>query len=87
MLKQTQEKNLKTPPESDPSKESRSVPADIETSPGPEDFDDIRPKDDGMAKKIDEETPGLTGNWLRRVSNNMACLLIGTGPFFCPLLA
>jgi hypothetical protein len=62
MLKHAQEKNLKTPPESDPTKENRNVPADIETSPGPEDFDDIRPKDDDTMKPIDEETPGLVGN-------------------------
>ena len=62
MLKQVHEKNLKTPPESDPSKENRNVPADIETSPCPEQFDDIRPKDDDTLKPIDEETPGLVGN-------------------------
>jgi hypothetical protein len=61
-VEQAQEKNLKTPPESDPRKENRNVPAGSETSPGPEDFSDIRPKDDGTLKPIDEETPGLAGN-------------------------
>ena len=61
-MEQAQEKNLKTPPESDPRKENRNVPAGSETSPGPEDFDDIRPKDDGTLKPIDKETPGLAGN-------------------------
>jgi hypothetical protein len=56
------EKSLTTPPESDPRKEDRNLPAGSETSPGPEDFDDIRPKDDGTVKPIDEETPGLTGH-------------------------
>jgi hypothetical protein len=62
IVEQAQEKNLKTPPESDPRKENRNVPAGSETSPGPEDFNDIRPKDDGTLKPIDEETPGLAGN-------------------------
>jgi hypothetical protein len=57
-----QEQNVKTPPESDPRKENRNVPPGNEASPGPEDFDDIRPKDDDTVRKIDAETPGLTGN-------------------------
>jgi hypothetical protein len=61
-MEQPEEKKLKTPPESDPRKENRSVPAGGETSPGPEDFDDIRPKDDDTLKPIDEESPGLVGN-------------------------
>jgi hypothetical protein len=61
-LEQAQEKNLKTPTESDPRKENRNAPAGSETSPGPEDFDDIRPKDDDTSKPIAEETPGLVGN-------------------------
>ena len=56
------EKNLKTPPESDPSKENRNGPPGSETSPVPEDFEDIRPKDYGTVKPIDEETPSLVGN-------------------------
>jgi hypothetical protein len=61
-MEQAQEKNLKTPPESDPRKENR-VPAD-ETPLGPEHFDNIRPKDDGTLKPINihEETPPLVGN-------------------------
>ena len=51
----------KTPPESDPSKENKKMPVG-EISPGPEDFQDIRPKDDGTVQTIDTETPGLTGN-------------------------
>jgi hypothetical protein len=62
MLKQTQEKNLQTPAESDPSKENRNVSTDTGTSPGPEEFDDIRPKEDDTLKPIDQETPGLVGN-------------------------
>jgi hypothetical protein len=58
IMEQVLEKNLKTPPESDP----RKVPAGSENSLGPEDFDDIRPKDYGMLNHIDEETPGLVGN-------------------------
>jgi hypothetical protein len=50
------EKNLKTPPESDPSKENRNGPAGSETTPVPENFEDIRRKDDGEVKPIDEET-------------------------------
>ena len=61
-MEQAQERNLKTPPESDPSKENSSIPVGGETSPGPEDFDDIRPKDDGTVKPLNEETPGLVGN-------------------------
>ena len=61
-MEQALEKNLKTPPESDPNKENSSIPAGGETSPGPEDFDDIRPKDGGTLKPIDEETPSLVGN-------------------------
>jgi hypothetical protein len=61
-MEQAQEENLKTPPESDPRKENRNVAAGSETAPGPEDFDDIRPKDGGGLKPIDEETPGLAGN-------------------------
>jgi hypothetical protein len=38
------------------------VPAGGETSPGPEDFDDIRPREDGTLKPLNEETPGLLGN-------------------------
>jgi hypothetical protein len=60
-MEQAQEKNLKTPPESDPRKENRNVPAGGENSLRPEDFDDIRPKD-GTSKSIEEETPGLVGN-------------------------
>jgi hypothetical protein len=56
-MEQVQGNKLKTPLESDPRKENRNVPAGSETSPGPEDFDDIRPKDDGTSKPIDEETP------------------------------
>ena len=61
-MEQAQERNLKIPPESDPRKENSNVPAGGETSPGPEDFDDIRPKEDGTSKPLDEETPGLIGN-------------------------
>jgi hypothetical protein len=61
-VEHAQERNPKNPPESDPRKENSNVPAGGETSPGPEDFDDIRPKDDGTLKPIDEETPGLIGN-------------------------
>jgi hypothetical protein len=60
-MEQAQKNNLKTPLESDPRKENRNVPAGSETSPGPENFDDIRPKD-GTSKPIDEETPGLVRN-------------------------
>jgi hypothetical protein len=59
-MEQPEGKNLKTPPESDPRKENRDVPAGGETAPGPEDFDDIRPEDDDTS--IDEENPGLVGN-------------------------
>ena len=52
----------KTPPESDPRKVIRNVPAVAEISPGPEDFQDIRPKDDGTVKAVNEETPRLAGN-------------------------
>jgi hypothetical protein len=38
-MEQAQEKNLKTPPESDPRKENRNLRAGSETVPGPEDFD------------------------------------------------
>jgi hypothetical protein len=62
IMEQVSEKNLKTPPESDPRKENRNVPAGSETSLVPEDFDDIRPKDGGTLKPIDEETPSLVGN-------------------------
>ena len=51
----------KTPPESDPSKENQKMPAG-EISPGSEDFEDIRPRDDGTLQTIDTEAPGLTGN-------------------------
>ena len=61
-MNSAREKNLKTPPESDPRKENRNVPPGSETSAGPEDVDDIRPKDDETVRKIDAETPGLTGN-------------------------
>jgi hypothetical protein len=61
-MEQPEEKNLKTPPESDPRKENRNVAAGGETSPGPEDFDDIRPKDDDTLKPIYDESPGLVGN-------------------------
>ena len=53
---------LTTPPESDPRKENRNVPAGSETSLVPEDFHDIRPKGGGTLKPIDEETPSLLGN-------------------------
>jgi hypothetical protein len=56
------EKGLKTPPESDPRKENRNIPAGDEISAVPEDFKDIRPKDDGKFQSMDRETPGLTGN-------------------------
>ena len=52
----------KTPPESDPRKENRTIPEGNQTSPAPEDFQDIRPKDDGVVQTIDKETPGLAGN-------------------------
>jgi hypothetical protein len=61
-VEQAQERNLKTPPESDPRKENSNVPAGGESSTAPEDFDDIRPKDDGTLKPLNEETPGLLGN-------------------------
>jgi hypothetical protein len=61
-MEQVPEKNLKTPPESDPRKVNRNVPAGSETSLVPEDFDVIRPKDGGTLKPIDEETPNLVGN-------------------------
>jgi hypothetical protein len=61
-MNSTQEKNIKTPPESDPRKENRNIPAGSEISPGPEDFEDIRPKDDSNIETMDHETPGLTGN-------------------------
>ena len=51
----------KTPPESDPRKENRNMPVTGEIAPGPEDFQDIRPKDDTTVK-INKETPGLAGN-------------------------
>ena len=51
----------KTPPESDPSKENQKMPAG-EISLGPENFEDIRPKDDGTLQTIDTEAPGLIGN-------------------------
>jgi len=38
-MEQAQEKNLKTPPESDPRKGNRNLRAGSETVPGPEDFD------------------------------------------------
>jgi hypothetical protein len=47
------EKNLKTPPESDPRKENRNGPPGIETSPAPGDFED------GTVKPINEETPAV----------------------------
>jgi hypothetical protein len=53
------EKNLKTPPESDPSKENRNGSPGSETLPPPEDFEAMRPKDDGTVKPIDEETPAF----------------------------
>jgi len=62
MVEQAQERNLKTPPESDPRKENSNIPAGGGTSLSPEDFDDIRPKDDGNLTPLDEETPGLLGN-------------------------
>jgi hypothetical protein len=43
-MEQAQGNKLKTPLESDPRKENRNVPAGSETSPGPEDFDDIVPR-------------------------------------------
>jgi hypothetical protein len=49
----------KTPPESDPRKENRNIASRIEISPGPEDFQDIRPKDDGAVQTSDTETLGL----------------------------
>ena len=52
----------KTPPESDPRKENRNKPAATEISPELEDFQDIRPKDDGTVQTIDKETPNLAGN-------------------------
>jgi len=52
----------KTPPESDPRKENRKIPVASEISPGPEDFQDIRPKDDSRVQTINKETPGLAGN-------------------------
>jgi hypothetical protein len=52
----------KTPPESDPRKENRSIPATDEFSLGPEEFQDIRPKDNGKVQTIDKETPDLAGN-------------------------
>jgi hypothetical protein len=52
----------KTPPESDPRKENRNMQAATEISPGSEDFQDIRPKDDGTVQTINKETPGLAGN-------------------------
>jgi hypothetical protein len=52
----------KTPPESDPRKENRNTPALTEISPGPDDSQDIRPKDDGTVQTIHKETPGLAGN-------------------------
>lgn len=50
------EKSLKTPLESDPRKKDHNVPAGSEIIPGPEEFQDIRPTDDGTMKPIDEET-------------------------------
>ena len=61
-MNSAQEKDLKTPPESDPRKDNRNVSAGGEASFGPEDFDDIRPKDDGTVQPMNQETPGLTGN-------------------------
>lgn len=61
-MEQAQEKNLKTPPESDPRKENNNIPAGGETSPGPEEFDDIRPKEEDALKPLNAETPGLVGN-------------------------
>ena len=52
----------KTPPESDPRKKSQPTPTTNEISPGPEEFEDIHPKDDGSAPTINKETPGLAGN-------------------------
>jgi hypothetical protein len=52
----------KTPPESDPRKENRNVPVASEISLSPEDFQDIRPKDDGTVQTINKETPRLAGN-------------------------
>jgi hypothetical protein len=51
----------KTPPESDPRKQDRKMPAG-EISPGPEEVEDIRPEDDSAVPPLDKETPGLTGN-------------------------
>ena len=51
-----------TPPESDPRKENRNIPAGSEISRFSEDFQDILPKDDAAVQTIDKETPGLAGN-------------------------
>ena len=51
----------KTPPESDPRKQDRKMPA-VEISPGPEEVEDILPEDDSAVPPLDKETPGLTGN-------------------------
>ena len=61
-MNSAQEKNVKTPSESDPRKENRNVPPGNVASPSPEDFDDFRSKHDDAVRKIDAETPGLTGN-------------------------
>jgi hypothetical protein len=49
---QAEKKNLRTPPESDPSKENRKVPAGSGTSLSPEDFDDMRPLKRTMTKGL-----------------------------------
>jgi hypothetical protein len=61
-MNSAQERNLKTPPESDPRKENRNILAGSEISLGPEDVEDIRPKDDNTVQPMDQETPSLTGN-------------------------
>jgi hypothetical protein len=61
-MNSAQEKNLKTPPESDPRKENRNILAVSEMAPGPQNVEDIRPKDDGTVQPEDQETPGLIGN-------------------------
>ncbi|HEY1993414.1 MAG TPA: hypothetical protein VGG81_03350 [Edaphobacter sp.] len=53
------EKNLKTPPESDPSKENRNISPGSETLPPPVGFEAMDPEDDGTVKAIDEETPAF----------------------------
>lgn len=53
----------KTPPESDPRKEIQSNSATIEKlPPDPEEIEDMPPEDDGSARTISRETPGLAGN-------------------------